>query len=258
MEAAAVRAKGLASHAAELAASASSAAPVPSLRSALQGSTVGVIAEIKRASPSRGSINPGLGAAEQAKKYELGGAAAISVLTEGSRFGGSDDDVAAARSATSIPILRKDFHVDPVQLLEARSLGSSAALVIARAVPPARLSELLQAGRDIGLEILLEIRNESELELALSLGAELIGVNNRDLETLTVDMATMDRLLPLIPRSCTAIAESGLVAREDVERAAAAGADAVLIGGSLSASHSPDKALRLLVGIRRVTDARQN
>jgi indole-3-glycerol phosphate synthase len=142
--------------------------------------------------------------------------------------------------------------------LEAKSLGSSAALVIARAVPPTRLAELLEKGREIGLEIVLEIRNEAELDLALSLGAQLIGVNNRDLETLSVDIATMDRLLPLIPRSCTAIAESGLGARADVERAAAAGADAVLIGGSLSASDSPQDALRSLAGIKRVKNARQN
>ncbi len=157
-----------------------------------------------------------------------------------------------------IPILRKDFHVDPVQLLEARSLGSSAALVIVRAVPPARLAELLETARDIGLETLVEIRNEAELDLALTLGAELIGVNNRDLETLAVDLSTMDRILHLIPRSCVAVAESGIVTRAHVERAASCGADAVLIGGALSASDSPEDALRSLTSVTRVTDARKN
>ena len=213
---------------------------------------------MKRASPSRGPINPGLRAADQAKAYERAGAAAISVLTESTRFGGTNEDLSAARSAVKIPILRKDFHVEAVQLLEARSLGSSAALVIVRAVPPARLAELLETGRDIGLEILVEVRNEVELVLALSLGAELIGVNNRDLETLEVDLTTMDRVLPLIPRSCVAVAESGIVTRADIERAASSGADAVLVGGALSASDSPGNALQSLTGVTRVTNARQN
>ena len=230
----------------------------PSLRSALSGPNVGVIAEVKRASPSRGAINRDLNAAEQARAYERGGAVAVSVLTEPSRFGGNNDDLVAVRAAVRIPILKKDFHVDRVQLLEARALGSSAALVIARAVPPSRLAELLLVGRDIDLEILVEVRDESELERALSYGAELIGVNNRNLETLAVDSSTIDRVVPLIPRSCRAVAESGLETRADVDRAAATGADAVLIGSALSSSADPEAAVRSLTSVPRVTDARQN
>ncbi len=252
------RANTLRGRAAELGRAASAATVGPGFRAALVKSKVGVIAEVKRASPSRGPINPGLRASDQARAYERGGAVAISVLTEGTRFGGTNEDLSAVRSGVKIPVLRKDFHVDPVQLLEARSLGGAAALVIVRAVPPARLAELLETARDIGLETLVEVRNEAELGLALSLGAELIGVNNRDLETLAVDLTTMDRVLPLIPRWCVAVAESGIVSRADIERAASHGADAVLIGGVLSASGSPEDALRPLTSVTRVTNARKN
>lgn len=219
---------------------------------------VGIIAELKRASPSRGAINMSLSASELALAYERGGAVAISVLTEPSRFGGNNDDLVTVRSVVDIPILKKDFHVEPVQLLEARALGSSAALVIARAVPPRRLAELLGVGREIGLEILVEVRDVIELDLALSLGAELIGVNNRNLETLAVDLSTTDRVVPLVPRWCTAVAESGIETRADVERAAANGADAVLVGAALSGAIEPEAALRSLTGVSRAASARKN
>jgi len=231
---------------------------VPSLRSSMQGPTVGIIAEVKRASPSRGTINAKLSAADQARAYERGGAIAISVLTEPVRFGGSNEDLAAVGSAVRLPVLKKDFHVAVIQLLEARALGASAALVIARAIPPDRLAEMLTAGREIGLEILVEVRSRAELDLALSLGADLIGVNNRDLETLAVDPSTSVRVIPLVPRSSLAIAESGIETRADVERAAAAGADAVLVGAALSASPDPEAAVRELVGVSRSVDARQD
>jgi indole-3-glycerol phosphate synthase len=234
------------------------ARPVPSLRSALRGAKVGIIAEVKRASPSRGTINAKLSAADQARAYERGGAVAISVLTEPTRFAGSNEDLFGVRSAVRLPVLKKDFHVAVIQLVEARALGASAALVIARAVPPDRLAEMLTAGREIGLEILVEVRNRAELDLALSLEADLIGINNRDLETLAVDPSTSDRVIPLVPRSALAIAESGIETRADVERAAAAGADAVLVGAALSASPDPGKALRVLVGVSRSADARQD
>ena len=252
------RASILRERAAELGRAAIAAPPVRSLRSELQGGTVGIIAEIKRASPSRGPINSELRAAAQAQAYERGGAFAISVLTEPSRFGGSNDDIIAARSAADIPLLKKDFHVEPVQLLEARALGCSAALVIVRAVDPSTFAELLQAGRRIGLELIVEVRDEAELDLALTVGAEIIGVNNRNLESLAVDLVTMDRLLPLIPRSCIAVAESGIESRADIERAGSHGADAVLIGSVLSGSATPEVTLRSLSGVERVTSARPN
>lgn len=219
---------------------------------------MGIIAEVKRASPSRGAINATLDAAGQARAYERGGAVAISVLTEPTRFGGSNEDLASVRAAVGLPVLKKDFHVAVIQLFEARALGASAALVIARAIPPDRLAEMLAAGREIGLEILVEVRNLAELDLALSFDAELIGINNRDLETLAVDPSTSGRVIPLVPRSALAVAESGIETRADVERAAEAGADAVLVGAALSASPDPEAAVRVLVGVPRSADARQD
>lgn len=193
----------------------------------------------------------------QLRAYEAGGAAAISILTEPQRFGGSNDDLTLARRCVKLPLLKKDFHVDGVQILEARALGASAALVIARAVGPDRLKELVQAGRDTGIEILVEVRDERELDLALALDAKLIGVNNRNLETLEIDPETSTRLLPLIPRSVVAIAESGVRSIADVARAASAGADAVLVGSELSKSADPENAVRSLIDVPRMVDARK-
>ena len=229
----------------------------PRFASALRRANVAIIAEVKRSSPSKGPINPGLDLEKQVRAYEKGGAVAISILTEPQRFGGSNDDLTRARSAVPIPLLKKDFHVEVVQILEARSLGASAALVIARAVPPARLKELIKAGNDIGLEILVEVRDAGELDLALSLDARLIGVNNRNLETLEIDPETSLRLLPLIPPEILAIAESGVKSVADVARLADAGADAVLVGSELSASADPEAAVRALTGVARTAGARK-
>ena len=231
---------------------------VPGFGAALRGKDVKVVAEVKRSSPSKGAINPGLDLIRQVLAYESGGAAAISVLTEPTRFGGSNDDLAAARAAVRIPLLKKDFHVAAVQILEARVLGASAALVIARAVSPAGLEELMRAGKDAGVEILVEVRDERELDLALGFGANLIGVNNRNLETLEIDPETSLRLLPLIPRGVIAIAESGIRTAKDVERLGKAGADAVLVGSELSSSSDPEAAVRSLTGIERTKGARKS
>ena len=221
------------------------------LSSALKGETVAVIAEIKRSSPSKGRINSSIDSARQAKAYEAGGAAAISVLTEPDRFGGSDADIDRARSACRLPVLKKDFHVSPVQLAHAASLGVSAALVIVRAVSPAQLGNLARAARDLDLEIVFEVRDERELELALGQDAQVIGVNNRNLETLDIDSSTVRRILPLIPEDRIAIAESGYDTRESVEIAADAGADAILVGSSLSASADPAAAVRAIASVPR-------
>ena len=217
-----------------------------------------IVAEVKRLSPSKGVINPGLDLTRQVAAYEAGGAAAISILTEPARFGGSNEDLSRARSTVRIPLLKKDFHVEAIQILEARSLGASAALVIARAVPPSRLKELISAGDDVGIEILVEVRDEAELDLALTLGAKLLGVNNRNLETLEIDSETSLRLLPLIPRDIVAIAESGVKSGKDVEQLGRAGADAVLVGTELSASNDPEATVRSLTGIARTVDARKS
>jgi indole-3-glycerol phosphate synthase len=251
------RAATLAARAAELKAAAGRAPKVPSFVDALRTDHVGVIAEVKRQSPSKGPINPGLDLVRQVQAYQSGGAAAISVLTEPTRFGGSNDDLLRARESTDLPLLKKDFHVEVVQLLEARALGASAALVIVRAVPPNRLGELLEAASSVGLEILVEVRDERELELALSLDATLIGINNRNLETLDIDPETSPRLLPLVPRGVVAVAESGMKSAADVERVAKVGADAVLVGSELSGARDPEAAVRSLTGIMRTGGARK-
>ncbi len=224
---------------------------------ALKRANVGIVAEVKRSSPSKGVINSGLDLEKQVLAYEKGGAAGISILTEPSRFSGSNDDLTRAGTTVATPLLKKDFHVEVVQILEARSLGASAALVIARAVSPDRLRELIKAGDDFGIEILVEVRDARELDLALSLDARLIGVNNRNLETLEIDPETSLRLLPLIPREFVAIAESGVKSPADVTSLAEAGADAVLVGSELSASADPEAAVRALTGVARTAGARK-
>ena len=252
------RAATLTARTAELERLARAAPPAPPFAAALRRNDVAVIAEVKRSSPSKGAINAGLDLADQVTAYEQGGAAAISILTEPSHFGGSNDDLTRARSMVRLPLLKKDFHVEPVQLLEARALGASAALLIVRAIEPARLKQLFDVAASVGLEVLVEVRDERELERALALGAQLIGVNNRNLETLEIDPETCARLIPLLPRSVVAVAESGIRAPADVERVAAVGADAVLIGSQLSASDDPESAVRKLTGVARSNGARKS
>jgi indole-3-glycerol phosphate synthase len=241
----------------EIEAAARNAGAVPSLRAALSSNDVGVIAEVKRSSPSKGAINEALDLGEQVSHYQAGGAAAISILTEQTRFGGSNDDLVQARRYVALPLLKKDFHVDVVQIYEARALGAAAALVIARALEPSALGELVSAGADCGLEILVEVRDERELARAIAAKAALIGVNNRNLETLEIDPDTCARMLPLIPANVIAIAESGIASPADVERLAAYGADAVLVGSVLSASNNPEAAVRALTGVPRSHGARK-
>jgi indole-3-glycerol phosphate synthase len=197
-------------------------------------------------------INADLSAVDQAKSYASGGAAAISVLTEPSHFSGSIDDLVAVAAQVDIPALKKDFHIDPLQLLEARAKGATAALLIVRALRPDRLEEMLSVARALALETIVEIRDENELRLALDSGATIIGINNRDLETLIIDPMTSERLLPLIPPEQVAIAESGMSSRRDIERVAALGADAVLVGSSLSAAADPAAMVKDLASVPRV------
>jgi len=226
-------------------------APAPSLRAALDQPHVTVIAELKRASPSKGVLDASLDAGARAAAYAAGGAAALSVLTEPTEFGGSLDDLRAARAAVEIPLLRKDFLVDEVQLIEARAAGASGVLLIARALPPARLLALAAAARSWGLEPLIEVRREAELELALGVPNAIIGVNNRNLETLEIDDAVSERLLRLVPGERIAVYESGVRHADDVRRAAALGADAVLVGSALSVAASAADAVRALTGVGR-------
>ncbi len=227
--------------------------PVASFSGALVRRDVAVIAEIKRRSPSKGVLDDALDAGVRAAEYALGGASALSVLTEPSEFGGSLDDLAAARSSVEVPLLRKDFIVDEVQLLEARLAGASAVLLIARALRADRFFALAAAARSIGLDVLLEVRDESELERALGVPDGVIGVNNRNLETLAIDDSVSERLLRLVPPERTAVYESGIRHVDDVRRAAALGADAVLVGSALSVVSSPVDAVRRLTGVPRST-----
>lgn len=235
----------------DLESDAEEALPGASLSRALRSTSVALLAEVKRRSPSKGAIAESLDALTQARAYADGGAAAVSILTEPAHFGGSVDDLREVRDALAIPILKKDFHVAPVQLLEARALGASAALLIARALSPERLEALSAYGRSLGLELLVEVRDEDELRRALDAGATMIGVNNRNLETLEIDATTSERLIPAIPADIVAVAESGVRTRADVERFASRGADAVLVGSVLSASEDPVAATRALCGVPR-------
>lgn len=227
--------------------------PAKSFADALRSDMVAVIAEIKRRSPSKGVIKPGMTAVDQARAYEHGGAAAISVLTEPVHFEGSIEDLVAVRAAVGLPVLKKDFHIDPVQLLEAKAIGASAALLIVRALAPKALRQMADAARQLQLETLIEVRDEAELARALDAGANVIGINNRNLETLEIDPDTSERLLRLVPSSVLAVAESGVTGRGDVERAARAGADAVLVGSVVSAANDPAGAVLALSGVKRVS-----
>jgi indole-3-glycerol phosphate synthase len=217
-----------------------------------------VIAEVKRRSPSKGDINPEMNAVTRAGSYASAGAAAISVLTEPNRFGGSLKDLSDVAAAVAVPVLRKDFIVSAVQLYEARASGASAALLIARALKPNALKQLHEVGSAIGLDLLVEIRDEAELAVALDIGARIIGVNNRNLETLVIDRETAARVIPLIPGDIVAIAESGMTSRADVEGASQAGADAVLIGSAVSATTDADAAIRSLVDVSVRRDVRKD
>ena len=245
------RAASLRPRQAELADAARAAPAAPSFSAALRRADVGVVAEVKRRSPSLGVINAGLQAADQAAAFVAGGAAAVSILTEPMRFGGSPEDLSAARARVAVPLLRKDFLVDALQLIEARALGASAVLLIVRALDLEGLRDLIDAATALGLEQLVEVHSETELEMALVAGARIVGVNNRNLETLQVAPTTATRIIPEVPADLLALAESGITDRADVIRAADSGADAVLIGSALSRALDPEAAVAAFVGVPR-------
>jgi indole-3-glycerol phosphate synthase len=212
---------------------------------------VGVIAEVKRRSPSAGAIQENLDPVSHAVAYVEGGAVAISVLTDELHFGGSLDDLARVARAVAVPVLRKDFILDEIQLYEARVAGASAILLIVRALAPDRLRALGRAARAQGLAVLVEVHSPSELEVALGVEPTAVGVNSRDLATFAVDLDGAERLLARVPAGVPAIAESGIATRADVERMARAGADLVLVGTSVARTEDPAKAVRGLVGVAR-------
>ena len=230
---------------------AAAAARPASLAAALRRERVAVIAEVKRRSPSRGTIREDLDPADRAERYARHGAAAISVLTDGPYFGGSLDDLRAAVGRTSVPVLRKDFILDELQVLEARAAGADAVLLIVRALSQARLGALLACAGDAGLEALVEVHTADELIRALDAGAAVVGVNSRDLDSFAIDTPAAWALLRSVPDGCVAVAESGMATAADVEAAAAAGADAVLIGTALSSAAEPDALLGRLSAVAR-------
>ena len=208
---------------------------------------VGVIAEVKRASPSKGSLATIEDPAALARDYEAGGARCISVLTEPRRFGGSLDDLRSVRCAVDVPVLRKDFIVTSYQLWEARAYGADLALLIVAALDHNALVSLIERTRSLGMTPLVEVHDAEEVERALDAGATVIGVNARNLRTLEVDRDTFARVAPSIPSSCVRIAESGVRGPRDLIAYAEAGADAVLVGESLSTAEDPRAAVHDLV-----------
>jgi indole-3-glycerol phosphate synthase len=215
---------------------------------------VAVIAEIKRASPSKGLLAPDLDPVATAAAYQRGGAAALSVLTDEKFFSGSEEDLVAARRATDLPVLRKDFTVAPHDVLDARCMGADAVLIIAAALCEAELTSLTKLAMSVGLDALVEVHDEDEAERALGAGATLIGVNQRDLETFRVDTARAERVAKVLPASVTRVAESGIESRDDVRRLADAGFDAVLVGEALVTAADPESAVRVLLGSTRRPD----
>jgi indole-3-glycerol phosphate synthase len=220
--------------------------PALDLASALRGDGIKLIAEVKKASPSRGVIRPDFDPVEVARIYANNGAAAVSVLTETLHFQGNLEHLRNIRRALSnkIPLLRKDFIVDPYQVYESRAYGADSLLLIVAILKPERLQELLQLSHELKMSCLVEVHNEAEVEIALNSRAKIIGINNRDLNTFNVDMATTARLRPLIPPDRIVVSESGIKEQSDIEKLSRLGIDAVLIGESLMSA--PDIAARMM------------
>jgi len=236
---------------AEVRAQAAAAPPRPALRAALEPPGTAVIAEAKRASPSKGILRDPYDAAELARLYERAGARALSVLTEPEFFLGAPEDLQRVARTSALPILRKDFIVGEYQIQEAKAWGASAVLLIVAALELAELRDLAAIAAGLDLAALVEVHTEKEAERALAAGALLIGVNNRDLSTFAVDLTTTARVAALLPPEVLLVAESGILTRRDVLEVERAGAKAVLVGESLLASPDPAKKLHELLGLTR-------
>ncbi len=224
------------------------APPPRDFAAALRNPGVSLIAEVKRASPSKGLLRSDFDAAALARAYESHGAAAISVLTDERFFQGSLAHLRAVRHGASLPILRKDFILDPYQVYESRAAGADAILLIVAALSDGNLGTLHQLTDDLGMAALVEVHNTTELERTLRIGPRIVGVNNRDLHTFQVDLETTARLRPLIPAEVTLVAESGVHTPSDVARLAAIGADAMLVGEALVRARDVGIKIQELIG----------
>lgn len=234
------------------------AGPPRDFAGALTRDAFNVIAELKKASPSRGLIRADYASAELASVMERAGAAALSVLTEEDFFQGSLADLKAARKAAQIPVLRKDFIVDPWQVWEARAAGADAFLLIVAVLEDETLRDLLELGRTLKMEPLVEVHSRAELDRAVAAGARILGVNNRDLRDFTVRIETSLELIEAIPEECIAVSESGLRSHDDLARLRGAGFDAFLIGERLMGAGDPGAPLRELIGGASTTPRSQS
>lgn len=218
------------------------------IEAAIGADRAAVIAEIKKASPSKGLLRADFRPADIARSYASAGAACLSVLTDRDFFQGDDAYLRAARDACALPVLRKDFTIDPYQVYEARALGADCILLIVAALQDAQLRELSAVAREIGIDVLVEVHDGDELERALALDIRLVGINNRDLRTFETRLETTLGLLPRIPPGCIAVTESGIHTRDDVQRMRAAGVGAFLVGEAFMRAEDPGACLRELFG----------
>jgi indole-3-glycerol phosphate synthase len=212
-------------------------------------SRVSLIAEVKKASPSAGVIRPDFNPVQIARIYEESGAACLSVLTDEKFFQGHDDYLKAVREAVALPIIRKDFIVNEWQIYESRWLGADAILLIVAALTPVQIAEYATLARELNMTALVEVHTEAEMEIALNSGAQLIGINSRDLNTFVTDLGTVERLAAMVPSDVTLVAESGLKTAADVKRVAEAGAKAILVGETLMRASDIGAAVRELMAV---------
>ena len=231
--------------------------PHPVLAPLRKRTRVGVIAEVKRRSPGAGEIDPGLDPVALTTEYAGAGATAVSVLTDGPWFGGSLGDLRAVRGACGVPVLRKDFVIDPLQVYEGRAAGADLVLLIVRILDPVLLADLRAMVHELGMTALVEVHDEREVETALRSGAALVGVNNRDLSVFRTDLAVTERLARYLPGDVLLVSESGIRSRAEVERVAAAGADAVLVGEALVRSGAPGRLVEEMGSVPREEGARR-